>query len=778
MPVPGIAKIKVTIPPNAPLGTHELRVVNKWGVSNPRAFVVGDLPEVLEKEPNNEDTQAQRVDINTTVHGTFAAPTDVDYYVFRGKKGQRVVVSCLAFSVDSRAQPAVEVYDTKDAQLASNYSYRNTDALTDVTLPADGDYYVRVFQFTHTFRPPVPGGLPPGTSDHFYRLTISTAPWIDAVHPVVLEPGKVTTVTVHGRNLPGGKLDPSAVVDDVVLEKVTVQVTAPTLAEARQRPFRGTLPPSAATVDGFDFTLRNASGESNPFLLALAQAPVVLEKPAHGTPETAQEVTLPCEIAGVSEKRRDRDWYTFAAKKGETWNIEVFSNRLGAPTYMSIHLRNPAGKGSEIYTTPLAEVMTVHARQFFARSEDPPAYRFTVPADGKYQLLIHDRGGDTVAGPRHTYRVRITRDQPGFHLVAMAPDTNFPDTATVGAGGNQSLTVFAWRHDGFAGDIALSVEGLPPGVTCPPQVLAGTMRQTALVLNGAPGAAPWSGAIKVKGTATAHGRPVVVEARSGSIVWPVQPQQNITTVSRLDRGLMLAVRGQPPFALTTALDKAQVLQGDKATLKVKLDRLWPDFKAALQVQGMQSPQRQNSELPLNLRINNNGIVTFGPAQKEATLPITVGPDVPPGDYNIVLRGQGLFPYNKDPKAKAKQNTPVVQPSTAVTLTVLPKALATLTLSSTNPTLKAGAQQEVVVRLTRRFGYEGDFKVQLVAAPANKGVEAAEVVVPAGKDEARLVLRAPAGTAPGNRGNLTVRAVAQFRGMPINHEVKINVNVVK
>jgi len=40
-----------------PLGTHELRLVNKWGVSNSRSFVVGDLPEVMEKEPNNEDTR-------------------------------------------------------------------------------------------------------------------------------------------------------------------------------------------------------------------------------------------------------------------------------------------------------------------------------------------------------------------------------------------------------------------------------------------------------------------------------------------------------------------------------------------------------------------------------------------------------------------------------------------------------------------------------------------------------------------------------------------------
>ena len=55
-----MTKFKVTIPADAPLGIHDVRLVNKWGVSNARAFVVGDLPEVLEKEPNNDVDEAQR----------------------------------------------------------------------------------------------------------------------------------------------------------------------------------------------------------------------------------------------------------------------------------------------------------------------------------------------------------------------------------------------------------------------------------------------------------------------------------------------------------------------------------------------------------------------------------------------------------------------------------------------------------------------------------------------------------------------------------------------
>src|SRR4051812_1102969 len=64
-PKPPITKFKVTIAPDVPVGVHDVRLVNKWGVSNPRAFVVGDLTEVPEKEPNNDVDQAQRVELNT-----------------------------------------------------------------------------------------------------------------------------------------------------------------------------------------------------------------------------------------------------------------------------------------------------------------------------------------------------------------------------------------------------------------------------------------------------------------------------------------------------------------------------------------------------------------------------------------------------------------------------------------------------------------------------------------------------------------------------------------
>ena len=288
-PKPSVTRFKVTVAPDVPLGFHDARIVNKWGVSNTRAFVVGDLNEVVEKEPNNDVEQAQLVELNTTINGVINTPTDVDYFVFAGKKSQRVVFSCLAASVDSRAHPGLEVYDRKNRLLATNRNYHDTDALADGTLPEDGDYFVRVFEFSHT----------QGSADHFYRLTITTAPWIDAVHPFVLEPGKPTQVTIYGRNLPGGRPDPKSVVAGRALETLTTTITAPPADGLR---YSGRLAPTHSALDGFEYRLANPSGTSNPYLLLYATAPVAVDNEANDTPESARRLTCRARFPGGSRR--------------------------------------------------------------------------------------------------------------------------------------------------------------------------------------------------------------------------------------------------------------------------------------------------------------------------------------------------------------------------------------------------------------------------------------------------------------------------------------------
>src|SRR5262249_24410432 len=153
-----------------------------------------------------------------------------------------------------------------------------------------------------------------------------------------------------------------------------------------------------------------------------------------------------------------------------------------------------------------------------------------------------------------------------------------PDSCCLHQGGHERFTVLAWRQQGWNGPITLNAEGLPKGVTCPPQVLGPNLRETELVLSAATDAPAWNGVIKIKGTATINGQTVVHEARAASITWPVQPQAGIPALSRLERDLVLAVRDKAPFALSATAEKTTIIPGSRVNVTLKLARLWPDLK--------------------------------------------------------------------------------------------------------------------------------------------------------------------------------------------------------
>ncbi|HEV3146762.1 MAG TPA: hypothetical protein VGZ47_22945 [Gemmataceae bacterium] len=767
-PKPVITKFKVTIAPDTPLGMHDVRLVNKWGVSNPRPFVVGDLPEVNEVEPNNDVAQAQKVELNTVINGVINAPTDVDYFTFAGKKGQRVLLHAAASSIDSRAKPMVELYDADGNRLAFNRNYNDGDALADVTLPADANYWVRLFEFTYTA----------GNPDYYYRLTISTGPWIDAMMPPVLEPGKATPVTIWGRNLPGGQPDPSAVVDGRVLEKIAVSITAPTDPVAQQRlSFGGHIPPVMSAQDGFEYRLKGAVGMSNPYLLQFARAPVVIETEPNDKPESAQAINVPCEVAGRIEKRDDRDWYSFTAKKGDSYFIDLFGERLGSPGDFYFIVK-PADPKSSVMAEMDDNAEQLHPQQFYTRSSDPQSYKFDVPQDGKYLVMVSARDAGTDFGPRNLYRLRITPAKPDFRLIVMPMSPNRPEAVVLRTEGQEGFDVFVWRLDGFDAPINLTVEGLPAGVTCLPQRIGSTQKHATLVLSAAKEAPAVVAAYSVKGTAVWKDQTLVREARPATITWPTPPQQNIPAITRMDRQLVVAVRDNAPFRIESVTPAITSKPGDKATINLKVTRIWPEFKAPIQVQALTSPPGNQPLIP-GLVFNNNQPLTIAADKAEGSAVLQVGANVQPGVYSFVVRGTAPFQFEKAPKAQ-KVNTGLVQPSVPITVTIVPAQLGAFTPSMANPNIKPGASGEIVVKVTRQYGYAGEYKLKLVLPKGVEGITVADAVIPAGKDEGKFAIQVTANAKPGNVAGLVIQTTAQYdEKTPITQEVKFQgFNVVK
>ena len=744
---------KVTLPAKMPLGIHDVRVVTKGGVSNPRAFVVSDNKEELEKEPNDNVDKAQKVDLNTSISGVISAPVDVDYFQFTGKKGQRVLLSCLATSVDSKLPAQIELYTAGDKFLGSNRAYQNNDALLDVTLPEDGSFLVRLFSFTYT----------QGGPDYFYRLTITTGPWIDAVIPAAVEPGKESKLTVYGRNLPKGTSDPTSVVDGRMLEKITVGVSADAKAQALLS-YHGHVSPGASGLDGFTFTLNSGAGTSNPYLLGFARGPAVLEGDKNDTTETAQTVTAPCEITGRIEKKGDRDYFSFSAKKGQVLNLELISERRGAPTDLYFELFSVKdGKANLIVKQE--DTPDVFGVQFPNPTYDPSAYRFVVPADGTYQVLVTSLEAFTQFGPRHVYTMRIAAEEPDFRLIAMPASNQGPDAVILGQAGHQAYSLFVYRMGGFSGDIIVSGENLPAGVTMKPQVVAGNQIKSAFVVSAAPEAPPSVSPLKLIGTAVIGGKKVNREVRSATITWPVQQQQgNVPTIGRLDRELMLAVRDKAPYSLAIEKDKIVLPQGDKLSIPVKIS--FGDFKGNITLTA--------AALPTGMVMQP---LTIGPGKDTVQLTFDSKATVLPGNYTVVVRGQTQDPKGKPP-TKPGGAPNIVQAAPPVTVSIVPKQLAKLAAPG-NLKVGQGKEADLVVKLSRQFDYAGAFKVELVAPPGVKGISADPVTLKAGEDDAKLVVRVAKDAPPGQSPTVVVRATALFNdSIPVVHEAKVTINIGK
>ncbi len=167
---------KVAIAPATPLGAHDVRALTPDGLSNPRTFVVGTLPELSESEPNGTLDAANPIGLNSVVNGTTTA-ADVDCFALRARAGQRLFVSVAAERIDSPLDATVRVLDARGAELAESRDALGADPFVDVTLPADGRYVIKVHDVTYS-----------GSADHVYRLTVRDGPTLDAAAPPIAAP--------------------------------------------------------------------------------------------------------------------------------------------------------------------------------------------------------------------------------------------------------------------------------------------------------------------------------------------------------------------------------------------------------------------------------------------------------------------------------------------------------------------------------------------------------------------------------------------------------------
>jgi len=152
---------KIQIAKDAPLGFRTGNVWTSQGVSPTWKFIIGDLPEVLEKEQDGEPIP---VELTTpiTANGRIYPREDIDIWTFKAKVGQTFRCRAEAGRFGSTLIPQLELIDPSGMKIDESPDLGREDSELVFTAKSDGLYSLRI-------RDANVGGGP----TFVYRLSIS-----------------------------------------------------------------------------------------------------------------------------------------------------------------------------------------------------------------------------------------------------------------------------------------------------------------------------------------------------------------------------------------------------------------------------------------------------------------------------------------------------------------------------------------------------------------------------------------------------------------------------
>jgi len=373
-----------------------------------------------------------------------------------------------------------------------------------------------------------------------------------------------------------------------------------------------------------------------------------------------QAITLPADISGRFYPAADVDTYVFDAKQGETWWIEVASERLGRPTDPSlvIQMEKPDKSGwSDV--AELNDIASPMKPSSNGYAYDGPPFdggstdilgKLEIKEAGRYRLLLSDLFGGTRKDPRNIYRLIVRPAQPdfavvswGLHMELRNGDRNaLSKPLALRAGNTVALEVVTVRRDGFDGEIALNVDGLPQGVTAQGlKIQAGKMRGV-LLLSATQDAPQGLANATITASAKIGEQTVTHPMQMAQMVWPIPDAWGEIPSPRLVSGIPVSVTTSELAPITIAPTERKVYEAKLGeVLKIPMTHtLRSEFSGAvLQLKTMGSGFEGNPQFD----------VSIGAANSEAT--VNLGAIKPPaGEYTIAFYGSAVAKYRYNPLA--------------------------------------------------------------------------------------------------------------------------------
>jgi hypothetical protein len=512
----------------------------------------------------------------------------------------------------------------------------------------------------------------------------------------------------------------------------------------------------------------------------------------------------------------------FRAKAGERFAVEAVSQRLGQPTDLELVVEHFDIDANGVPTMREIAVSDDVDRAFgnppFDRPARDPALVFVADRDGEYRVSVRDLAGGSAPDPRRTYALAIRPPAPDFRLVATVK--NFADPVATGEaagstvlrqGGTAVIAVQVIRRDGFDGAVTLSAADLPPGVACPPVVVGPSRDLAPLAFAAAPDAAVAHAAIRVVGEGQIAGTSVRREA-AGAVIVREKDGRTTNAVTRLTASPFVSVIAEPaPIALELAGEtNLSASRADKVAIPIRIVRR-EGAKGAVDVSVDGAPKEIASTA-----------LSVPEGTTDAILELKIDPKAPLGPISFVLTAKSQVAYRRNPeaasaaaeklaaldaaiakltaengdaeilKAAGEERTVLVKRAQDLAKASEPKDVAVVAhslpvvvtiaeapfeLAPTPPAqaLLRDSEAEVVVDITRAFGFAGVVEVEAALPSDFAGISVDKVSVSADAAQAKLVVKT---TADGPTGELklTLRGIATYEGVRLQIERPLTLSI--
>ncbi len=270
-----------------------------------------------------------------------------------------------------------------------------------------------------------------------------------------------------------------------------------------------------------------------------AQSLYVSQFPVVQASQGGPIVPLPAALTGRIDRAGAAD--TFSVRGSGPWEFETYAERLGAPDSLRVALLGPDGK-----------------RQAGGRGDR----RFTVNLDASktYQIRIDDADGKS--GEDYVYVVEARPLRPYIEVVAR------PDTVALRPGSATTVELLLTRREGVDGDVVVTAEGLPAGVTARPLSIPSDRQRGWLILDASTDAAATAQPFTIRATASAGGAIYTTRCI------PQEEYRINNNPKYADRAeSVVGVGGQPDFTAGVNVDgpiRVEIKKG--VEIKVKVQR--------------------------------------------------------------------------------------------------------------------------------------------------------------------------------------------------------------